>query len=154
LLELNVLHAQDRHIVDERLCKQRDFCNEDANYNMITEDVVKGFPIFAINIPDTLMPYYKAQYDLYLDSDGFLCHKNTFLVLVGLRDLPQAAVSHAPGCTKYDCKSTSITLVAILEETSPILLRLDKHANNTSSATQLNHSGIMNQPPKHSNTFI
>jgi hypothetical protein len=32
------------------------------------------------------MPYYKAQDDLYLDCDGFLCHKNTFVVPVGLRE--------------------------------------------------------------------
>jgi hypothetical protein len=35
----------------------RDFCNEDANYKMITEHVAKGFPKDAINIPDILMPY-------------------------------------------------------------------------------------------------
>jgi hypothetical protein len=86
LIELNVLHAQDCHIVDERLCHLRDFCNEDADYKMITEHVVKGYPKDAINIPDNLIPYYKARDHLYLDSDGFLCHKNTFVSPIGLRE--------------------------------------------------------------------
>jgi hypothetical protein len=64
LLELNVFQ------VDEQICELRDFCNEDAEYKMINEHVVKGFCKDAIDILNTLMPYYKAQDYLYLDSDA------------------------------------------------------------------------------------
>ena len=74
-----MLNAQGHHIVDEQLCKLRYFCNQDAGYKMITEHVQKGFHKDAINIPDTLMPYHKAQDDLYLDFNGFLYHKNILL---------------------------------------------------------------------------
>jgi hypothetical protein len=104
LLELNVLHAQDRHIVDERLCELRYLCNEDADYKMITKNVVKGFLKDAINIQDTLMAYYKAQDDSIWTPMEF-CVIKTFLLS-----------QWVSGCTKDDCHGMSISMGAVHEE--------------------------------------
>ena len=83
--EINVLHALDKDISDERLRELKDFCNEDLDYKLITDMVIKGFPKDMSNLSDNLRPYFNVQDDLYLDSDNFLCYKQAFVVPTGLR---------------------------------------------------------------------
>ncbi len=85
VLEINELYAQDRNLVDERLRELRNFCNEDVEYQDVIKHVIKGFPNNGKEIPDNFKPYFKVQDDLYLDSDGFLCYKGTFVVPTKLR---------------------------------------------------------------------
>ena len=82
---INALYTQDQDIIDERLRELKSFANEDVDYKLVTEMVIKGFPQNTPNLHDNIRPYLKAQDELYLDSDNFLCHKKAFVVPVGLR---------------------------------------------------------------------
>ena len=86
VMEVNVLHAYDKNTVfDERLLELRNFANEDPVYQNVMRNIAKGFPPCSDDLDDEYKPYFKAQYDLYIDSDGFMCHKHALVVPKGLR---------------------------------------------------------------------
>ena len=82
---MNAIHPADRNITDDRLRELKSFASEDATYNLIVQHVTKGFPNLEMEqIPEKLRPYFRVQHELTIDSDGFLCKNEQFVVPEGL----------------------------------------------------------------------
>ena len=79
------LHPLDRDITDDRLRELKSFCDEDETYLQVVKFTERGFPNHKQeDIPEKLRPYFKAQDELYIDSDRFLCRRGAFVVPEGL----------------------------------------------------------------------
>ena len=81
------LTGSDRHLVDERLKELRQFCRADEDYIQASFCTCKGWPAsLSEDTTNEIRSYFNAREDLYHDSDGFLCHKGTFVVPKDLRN--------------------------------------------------------------------
>ena len=75
------LQPSDRDLTDDRLRELKLFASEDPIYQQIVQHTVKGFPdVRSEDIPDKLKPFFKIRDSLTLDSDGFLCKQDQFVV--------------------------------------------------------------------------